>query len=259
MERTRLGRTPAFDLDDAIYGIHAVEESLAAGERLRRVHVARDRRRDPAIAKIINRAQSLEIPVRFETHGWFAQFRVRAHQGVLAVGSPFRYASLREILATREAGRPALIVVLDHITDPHNLGAIVRTAECAGVDGVIIPERRAAGVNATVRKVAAGATEHVPIARVGNVAEALRQLKKAAIWIVGADAAPDSIEMERVDLKRDLALALGSEGAGLSKPVRSECDYLIRIPLHGKLASLNASVAAGVLLYEALRQRNNSP
>jgi 23S rRNA (guanosine2251-2'-O)-methyltransferase len=258
VERRPLKRAHSFDLDDAIYGIHAVEEALAAGERLRRLHVARDRQRDPAIAKLIRRAEALEIPVRLETHGWFAQFRVRAHQGVVAVAPPFRYASLPEILAAREADRPALVVVLDHITDPHNLGAIVRTAECAGVDAVVIPERRAAGVNATVRKVAAGATEHVPIARVGNIAEALRQLKKAGLWIAGADAGPDTVEMARADLQRDLALVVGSEGGGLSNPVRLACDYLVRIPLRGRLGSLNASVAVGVLLFEALRQRASS-
>jgi 23S rRNA (guanosine2251-2'-O)-methyltransferase len=244
------------DLNDAVYGIHAVGEALAAGERLRRLHVARDRQRDPAIAKLIRRAEALEIPVRFETHRWFAQFHVRAHQGVVAVAPPFRYASLGEILAAKKAERPALVVVLDHITDPHNLGAIVRTAECAGADAVVIPDRRAAGVNATVRKVAAGATEHLPIARVGNAAEALRQLKKAGFWIAGADASEGSVEMTAADLTRDLALVVGSEGAGLSHPVRRECDYLVRIPLRGRLGSLNASVAAGVLLYEVLRQRH---
>jgi 23S rRNA (guanosine2251-2'-O)-methyltransferase len=150
---------------------------------------------------------------------------------------------------------PVLIVVLDHITDPHNAGAIIRTAECAGADGLVIPERRAAGVNATVRKAAAGAAAHLPIARVANIADAIRKLKKANVWVAGADLGPGSVDFAQADLARDIAVVIGAEGAGLSQLVRRECDYLVRIPLFGEVASLNASVAAGVLLYEAVRQR----
>jgi len=148
--------------------------------------------------------------------------------------------------------------VLDHLTDPHNVGAIIRTAEAAGADGVILPARRSAGVNATVRKAAAGAAAHLPIARVPNIADAIRALKKAGIWVVGADASPEATELAQADLARDLALVIGGEGSGLSQLVKRECDYLVRIPMRGRVASLNASVATAILIYEALRQRECS-
>ena len=242
------------DLDDVIYGVHAVEEALAAGEELRRLHVADERKRDPAVRKILDAAREREIRVRFENRGFFNQFPYKAHQGVLAFGAPFPYVTLDDVLFAHRDG-PALFVVLDHITDPHNAGAIIRSAECAGAHGIVIPERRAAGVNATVRKAAAGAAAHIPVARVSNVAEAVRKLKKANVWVAGADAGPGSVELTRADFSRDLALVIGAEGAGLSQLVKRECDYLVGIPMLGQVASLNASVAAGVLLYEAVRQR----
>jgi 23S rRNA (guanosine2251-2'-O)-methyltransferase len=246
---------PALDFDDVLYGIHAVDEALSAGEALRAVHVADDRKRDPQLRKLLERAKALNVPVRFENRTWFSRLPYKAHQGLVAIGPPFAYASLYDVLRPRADGRPHLFVVVDHVTDPHNLGAIVRTAECAGVDAVVIPERRAAGVNATVRKAAAGATEHLPVVRVANIADAIRRLKKANVWVAGADAGEGSVEMTAADLHRDLALVIGAEGEGLAALVRRECDYLVRIPLFGRVASLNASVAAAVLLYEAVRQR----
>ncbi len=144
------------------------------------------------------------------------------------------------------------------MTDPHNVGAVIRTAEAAGGDGVVLPARRSAGVNATVRKAAAGAAAHLPIARVANIAAAMREMKKAGIWVAGADLSSDAIELHRADFNRDLALVFGSEGSGLSMLVKRECDYLVKLPMRGRVASLNASVAAGILLYEALRQRDCS-
>lgn len=197
--------------------------------------------------------------MRFEARPFFERIPVKAHQGVVAIAPPFPYVSLGEVLAShRSDGEPRLIVLLDHLTDPHNVGAIVRTAEAAGADGLILPERRSAGINATVRKAAAGAAAHLPIAQVANIADAIRTLKKAGVWVVGADASPAAVELARTDLNRDLALVIGSEGSGLSPLTKRECDYLVRIPLRGKVASLNASVAAGVLIFEALRQRDCS-
>jgi len=233
--------------------VHAIEEALIAGEPLRRVHVAGERRRDPAVQRILDLASERGTHVRFEDRRFFTQFPYKAHQGVVAVGEPFAYATLQRVLAKRS--KPALYVVLDHITDPHNAGAIIRTAESAGADAVILPERRSAGVNATVRKAAAGATAHIPIARVSNVAETLRKLKKAAIWVAGADPGEASVEYSQANLGSDVALVIGAEGQGLSPVARKECDFLVRIPMLGKVASLNASVAAAVLLYEAVRQR----
>lgn len=248
MDRRRI------DLDDVVYGVHAVEEALAAGEELRALHVADERKRDPAVRKILEVARERNIRVRFENRGYFAQFPYKANQGIIAFGAPFPYVTLEDVLHAHRDG-PALIVVLDHITDPHNAGAIIRTGECAGADGIIMPERRAAGVNATVRKAAAGAAAHIPIARVSNVADAIRKLKKANVWVAGADLGPESVNFTEADFARDLAVVIGAEGAGLSQLVKRECDYLVRIPMLGEVASLNASVAAGVLLYEAVRQR----
>lgn len=260
MERRRRvrPRKSELDFDDVVYGIHATQEALTAGERLRAIHVAADRKRDASLRELLARADDAAIPVRFESRAFFSALPVRAHQGVVAIAPPFPYASLHDVLSRKAGNAKRLFVLLDHLTDPHNVGAIVRTAECAGADAVVLPQRRSAGINATVRKVAAGATAHVPVVRVVNLADAIRALKKAGIWIAGADAAPAAAAMTKVDLDRDLALVIGAEGAGLSPLIRRECDYLLRIPMHGAVGSLNASVAAGVLLYEALRQRGDS-
>ncbi len=251
----RAGRLTAVDLDDVVYGLHAVEEALKAQEPLRRIHVGDDRKRDPVLRRLLAQAHEAGITVRFESRSFFSQFPYRAHQSIVAFGAPFDYVSLDEAIALRKPDPPALYVVLDHITDPHNAGAILRTAECAGATAAIVPERRAAGVNATVRKAAAGATAHLPIARVANVAGALRALKKAGIWIAGtaADAPLTHTVADLAD--RPLAVVIGAEGAGMSPVVRKECDYLVRIPLAGSVESLNASVAAGIILFEVLRQR----
>jgi 23S rRNA (guanosine2251-2'-O)-methyltransferase len=248
---------PPFDFDDVIYGIHSIEEALLAGEKLRAVHVADDRKKDTVLRALLDRAREDDVPVRFEDRAFFAKLPFKAHQGVVAIAPAFDYASLFDVMGSRR-GEHALFVILDHLTDPHNVGAIVRTAECVGADAVIIPDRRSAGINATVRKSAAGAAAHLPIVRVGNIVDAMRKLKKAGIWVAGADAGPEAVPMTQADFDRDLALAIGAEGAGLSQLVKRECDYLVSIPLRGQVASLNASVAAAVLLYEALRQRTKT-
>lgn len=253
-DRTDRGR-PAFDFDDVIYGIHSIEEALVAGERLRGVHVADDRKKDGALRVVLARAKELAVPVRFEDRQFFAKLPFKTHQGVVAIAPPFEYATLHDIIGGRRLGKHRLFVILDHLTDPHNVGAIVRTAECAGADGLVLPDRRSAGINATVRKSAAGAAAHLPIARVGNVTDSIRALKKAGVWVAGADAGPDAVAMTKADFDRDLALVIGAEGDGLSQLVKRECDYLVKIPMLGEIASLNASVAAAVLIYEALRQR----
>jgi 23S rRNA (guanosine2251-2'-O)-methyltransferase len=260
VDRRRLGssrpprRKEQLELDDVIYGVHAVEEALTAGEAVRRLYVGDERKRDPALRRLLDDARAAGITIRFESRTFFSQFPYRAHQSVVAFGVPFEYVTLEEAIAARVPGQ-ALFVVLDHITDPHNAGAIIRSAECAGATAVIIPERRAAGVNATVRKSAAGATAHVPIARVANVAGALRTMKKAGIWAAGAAADAGAVTYTEANLRGDLALVIGAEGDGISQVVRKECDFLVRIPMFGTLDSLNASVATGILLFEARRQR----
>ena len=260
MERRRLGssrpprRKEQLDLDDVVYGVHAVEEMLGAGEALRRLYVGDERKRDPALRKLLENAKTASVPIRYESRTFFSQFPYRAHQSVVAFGVPFDYTSLDEAVAARVAGQ-TLFVVLDHITDPHNAGAIIRSAECAGASAVVLPERRAVGVNATVRKASAGATAHVPVARVPNVAGALRVMKKAGVWIAGASAGDGALDYTGADLGGDIAIVIGAEGDGISPVVRKECDFLVHIPMFGQLESLNASVAAGILLFESRRQR----
>ena len=248
-------RRPRIDLDDVVYGIHAVDEMLAAGEPLRRIHVGDDRKRDPALRNLLEKARTANVPVRFESRAFFAAFPYKAHQGVVAFGEPFEYVTLEETIAGRSRERPALFVVLDHVTDPHNVGAIVRSAEAAGATALVIPDRRSAGINATVRKASAGATAYLPVARVANINQAIRTLKKAGIWVYGAAAEEGAKPYTELDLAGDAALVIGAEGEGLAPLVRRECDALAAIPMLGRVASLNASVAAGILLYEAVRQR----
>lgn len=248
-------RLSALDFDDLIYGIHAVEEALLAGESLRSITVAADRTKDARLRGLLAQAKEHNVRVRFERRAFFERLPFKAHQGVVAIAPPFAYVTLEEIIGRRDVAKPRLIVILDHLTDPHNVGAIVRTAEAAGANGLVLPERRSAGINATVRKAAAGAAAHLPIARVANIAAAIRTCKKAGLWAVGADASPEAIPVERADLKGDVALVIGAEDTGLSQLIKRECDYLVRLPMLGKVGSLNASVAAGVLIYEAIRQR----
>ncbi len=248
-------RAPRIELDDVVYGIHAVDEMLAAGEPLRRIHVGDDRKRDPALRNLLERARSANVPVRFESRTFFAAFPYKAHQGVVAFGEPFAYAALEEVLDRRRRDRPALFVLLDHVTDPHNVGAIIRAAECAGASAVVLPDRRSAGVNATVRKAAAGATAYLPVARVANVSQAVRTLKGAGIWVYGAALGAGSRPYTELDLSGDVGLVIGAEGEGIAPLVKRECDGLVEIPMLGRVGSLNAAVAAGILLYEAVRQR----
>ncbi len=238
--------------------MHAVTEALTAGDELRLVRIAATRTKDATLRELLAKAKEREVPVRFERREFFERLPFKAHQGIVATAPPFPYSSLADVLGRRDADRARLLVVLDHLTDPHNVGAIIRTAEAAGADGLILPARRSAGVNATVRKAAAGAAAYLPIARVPNIAEAVRTLKKAGTWVVGADASPEASEMTQADLGRDLALVIGGEGSGLSQLVKRECDYLVRIPMRGRVPSLNASVAFAILIYEALRQQRCS-
>ena len=178
-----------------------------------------------------------------------------SHQGVIAVAAVRAYATVEEILAAaRERGEAPLLVVCDEISDPHNLGAIIRTAECAGAHGVIIPKRRSAGLTAVVAKTSAGAVSYLPVARVPNIPALLKELQKEGVWIFGT-AAEGTTTLYEADLKGPAAIVIGSEGDGMSRLARENCDFLVSIPMKGRISSLNASAAAAVLLYEAVRQR----
>ena len=182
--------------------------------------------------------------------------RTGSHQGVVASVTAKAYADLEDLLAQRR-GKFAFIVVLDGVEDPHNLGAIIRTADSAGADGIVIPERRATGVTSTVAKIAAGAAEHLPIARVTNISRAVEDLKSKNIWTVGLDERGQQ-NYDSLDYNMDCALVLGAEGHGLHDLVRRKCDFLVSIPMQGGVPSLNVSVAAGVVMYEILRQRKKT-
>lgn len=178
-----------------------------------------------------------------------------SHQGVAACLSYAEYVSLEDILEiSKKKGTKPFIIICDEIEDPHNLGAIIRTAEAAGADGVVIPKRRSASINATVYKTSAGAASWLPVARVSNLAAAIDILKEKGVWIYGTDASGESYN--GVDLKGSIALVIGSEGFGMGRLIREKCDFLLKLPMNGRITSLNASVAAGIFMYEALRQRN---
>ena len=181
--------------------------------------------------------------------------RTHAHQGVIALAAVREYVSIEDILqAAKDKGEPPLLVICDELSDPHNLGAVIRTAECAGAHGVVIPKRRSAGLTAVVAKTSAGAVSHIPVARVANLPSLLKELKKAGLWIFGS-AANGTTPLYDADLKGPAAIVIGSEGEGMSRLVTENCVFLVSIPMKGKLNSLNASAAAAILLYEAVRQR----
>ncbi len=241
-------------LMNVIYGIHPVEEALRArGRAFEYVAVARERH-DGRMQNVVQQCRAAGVPVRQVSREELTRLaQSSGHQGVVAVTSEKKYGDIDDLLQNKR-GEQTLILVLDGIEDPHNLGAVIRTADAAGVDGVVIPERRAAGVTATAAKASAGASEHLPMARVTNIARTLEELKERNIWVVGLDERGDQ-EYTALDYRMDCALVLGAEGKGLHDLVRKRCDFLIRIPMQGKVSSLNVSVAAGVVLYEIVRQR----
>jgi 23S rRNA (guanosine2251-2'-O)-methyltransferase len=228
-------------------GIHPVTEALRAGRPLDRVLVAQGAG-GPKLQAIVEMARRAEVPVRFEPRS--ALDRVAgtpAHQGVVALGAAKKYTDLDAVPAA------GILVVLDGVEDPHNLGAIIRTAHAAGAGGVVIPERRAAGLTDVVAKAAAGALEHLPVIRVVNINRTLEDLKERGYRIYGLDERGDQ-SYDRVDFSQPTALVMGAEGKGLHDQVRKHCDVLVRIPMAGKIASLNVSVAAGIVLFEWKRR-----
>ncbi|MGA8153558.1 MAG: 23S rRNA (guanosine(2251)-2'-O)-methyltransferase RlmB [Terriglobales bacterium] len=237
-----------------IYGIHSVAEALKArGRAFSWVGVAQERH-DLRLQRVVEEARRQGVAVRFVGRAELDRMAGNnAHQGVVAVTSAKQYNDLDDIVAAKR-GQYSLVVVLDGIEDPHNLGAILRTADAAGADGVVIPERRAVSVTPTVTKASAGASEHLPIAKVTNIARTLEDLKAQNLWMVGLDER-GSQSYEALDYNMDCAIVLGSEGKGLHDLVARKCDFLVSIPMLGKVPSLNVSVAAGVVLYEVVRQR----
>jgi 23S rRNA (guanosine2251-2'-O)-methyltransferase len=211
-------------------------------------------RHDLRLQRVVDECRRQGVAVRFLGRAELDRMAGNnAHQGVVAVTSSKRYNDLDDVIAAKR-GQHSLIVVLDGVEDPHNLGAILRTADAAGADGVVIPERRAVGVTATVAKASAGASEHLPMAKVTNIARTLEELKEKNLWIVGLDERGTQT-YDTLDYNMDCAIVLGSEGKGVHDLVAKKCDFLVSIPMLGKVPSLNVSVAAGVVLYEIVRQR----
>ena len=246
---------PSGEADGIIEGRNAVTEALRAGTPIDKIYLARGET-DAALGHIASTARSKGVVVvECDRRKLDGMSRTHSHQGVIALAAVREYASVDDILeAARAKGEPPLIVVCDELSDPHNLGAVIRTAECAGAHGVIIPKRRSAGLTAVVAKTSAGAVSHVPVARVANLPALLKELKEAGVWVFGTAADGDRLLYD-ADLKGPAAIVIGSEGDGMTRLAAENCDFLVSIPMRGKLNSLNASAAAAILLYEAVRQR----
>ena len=233
---------PDAEADGIIEGRNAVIEALRTETAIDKIYIAKGET-DKTLGHIASKARAA------------AMSRTHAHQGVIALAAVREYATVEQILqSAADRGEAPLLVVCDEISDPHNLGAILRTAECAGAHGVIIPKRRSAGLTAIVAKTSAGAVSYIPVARVPNIPALLKDLKKQGVWVFGT-AADGNTTLYNADLKGPAAIVIGSEGAGMTRLAAENCDFLVSIPMKGKISSLNASAAAAILLYEAVRQR----
>lgn len=241
---------------DLIYGRHPVLEAFESKTEIEQLWVLDSDEAGGALEGIVHRARTSGIQVHFVPRvALDRKSNGGNHQGVVAEVAPYRYYDPDYIVRrATDRGELPFILILDHLKDVHNFGAVLRTAEAAGMHGVIIPERRSVSVTATVYKTSAGAVNYVPIAQVTNLARTMRELRDYGLWFVGLDAAGETA-YDEVDLSMPLGIVVGQEQSGLTRSIRSECDFLVRLPMHGRVDSLNASVAAGILIYTALRQR----
>ena len=243
--------------EELIAGKHSVVEALKAGRSINKIWIAegtQQKQMQPILIEAKNRGVVVQTADKRKLDTLVPGIQ---HQGVVAQAAPYVYVEVEDLLAAAAAkDEDPFLIILDEIEDPHNLGSILRTADCTGVHGVIIPKRRSAQVNATVSKTSAGAAEYVPVARVTNLAQTMEKLKEAGVWIAGTDVQTDSEIYDTDVFKGPLALVIGNEGEGMGRLVREKCDVLIKLPMQGRINSLNASVAAGVVMYEVLRQRS---
>ena len=248
-------RTPVEEVEGQLEGRNAITEALKAGRTLDKVFVA-DGETDKSLQRLAAQAKEAgAVVVPVDRRKLDQMSTTHSHQGIIALAAAHTYYSIDDILEEAASrGENALIVICDELTDPHNLGAILRSAECAGAHGVIIPKRRSVGLTATVAKASAGAMEYMKVAKVGNINDAIRDLKEKGVWVFGT-AAEGSIPMYKADLRGPAAIVIGNEGDGMSPLVRKNCDVMVHIPMVGRISSLNASNAAAILLYEAVRQR----
>lgn len=240
---------------DQVEGRNSVLELLESGKDINKIFVTKGERHG-SINKIIAKAKERKVIVVEKDKRQMNEIaQTENYQGVIAIVPPFEYCEIEDILEeARERKEEPFVLILDGIEDPHNLGSIIRTAETAGVHGVIIPKRRAAAVNSTVNKVSAGAVEHMKIARVTNITDAINQLKEEGLWICGTDINTETNYYQQ-DLKGPIGVVIGNEGNGISEKVKKNCDFLVKIPMKGKVTSLNASVSAGIIIYEIVEQR----
>lgn len=245
------------EFDDQIEGRNAVLELLESGKDINKIFVEKGEKHG-SIHKIIAMAKERRIIiVEKEKRQMQEMAQNQNYQGVIAIVPPFEYCEIEDILEEAEKrNEDPFVLILDGIEDPHNLGSIIRTAETSGVHGIIIPKRRAAAVNSTVAKTSAGAVEYMKIARVTNISDAIDKLKRAGLWICGTDINTEKYYYNQ-DLTGPIGIVIGNEGSGMSEKVRKNCDFLVKIPMKGKVTSLNASVSTGIVIYEALKQRLN--
>jgi 23S rRNA (guanosine2251-2'-O)-methyltransferase len=241
--------------DDQVEGRNSVLELLESGKDINKIYVTK-REKHGSINKIIAIAKEKKIIIVEKDKKQMDEMaQTENYQGVIAIVPPYEYCEIEDILEeAKNRNEEPFVLILDGIEDPHNLGSIIRTAETAGVHGIIIPKRRAVAVNSTVNKTSAGAVEHVKIARVTNITDALDKLKQAGLWICGTDVATDKYYYNQ-DLTGPLGIVIGNEGAGISEKVKKNCDFLVKIPMKGKVESLNAAVSTGIVIYEAVKQR----
>jgi len=241
-------------IENQVEGRNPVLEALRSGRTIEKILISKGLR-EGSIREIIKKAREQKIIVQEVNRSRLDELSFsKAHQGVIAFVTPYTYVTVDEILLrASQRNEDPFIIVLDGITDPHNFGSILRTAECCGAHGVIIPKRRSVGLSPAAIKASAGAAEYVPVAKVTNIPSILDELKKQGLWVAGADMRGQI--HTKADLRGPIALVIGSEGNGLSRLVREKCDFLISIPMKGKIESLNASVAAGILMYEIMRQK----
>ena len=242
--------------EDQVEGRNAVLELLESNKDINKIYVAKGEKHG-SINKIIAMAKNKKIVIVEKDRRQLNEMaQTNNHQGVIAIVPPFEYCEIEDILdEAKKVNQDPFVLILDGIEDPHNLGAIIRTAETAGVHGVIIPKRRAAAVNSTVSKVSAGAAEYMKVARVNNITDAIQKLKEAGLWICGTDMETNTYYYNQ-DLTGPLGIVIGSEGNGMGNKVKNNCDFIVKIPMLGKITSLNASVSAGIVVYEAVKQRN---
>jgi len=240
--------------ENVLEGRNPIREALKSGRSIERILVARGEL-EGSVRQVLAMARERKIVIQEVERSHLDELaQSGAHQGIIAIVSPYRYVEVEDILrSAREKEEDPFVIILDEITDPHNLGSVIRTAECCGAHGVIIPKRRAVGLTPAVAKSSSGAVEYVPVAKVTNIAVVIEQLKKEGLWIAGADMGGGTYFNQ--DLKGPLALVIGSEGTGIGRLIKEKCDFLVSIPLKGRIESLNASVAAAILMYEVVRQR----